>query len=239
MRLIGPDVAPMPARAGIAVGLALAVALAACGTGGETQPDDGASPPPADARASDAGPGRDDAGGSQDAAPADGPILAGSGPDGPAADAVTADGAPPPADGAAPADGAIPGDAAAQSDVLVQSDVLAQSDAAAGLCAASYAGCTTYTDATASGASRTITFGFAFYSPKCLQIRAGQSVTFSGTFGSHPLTPACGPAAAITGTSAGNSATFTFTVTGDYGYYCSLHGAPSGSGMAGSIRVVP
>jgi plastocyanin len=106
-------------------------------------------------------------------------------------------------------------------------------------CAASFAGCNTYTDATAAGADRTISFTCCQYTPKCLKIASGQSVTFAGSFGSHPLHQACGPASEITSTSAGNSATFMLDVPGEYGFYCSVHGNPTGSGMAGSIQVVP
>jgi plastocyanin len=81
-------------------------------------------------------------------------------------------------------------------------------------------------------------FATAHYHPKCLTIKVGQSVTFSGSFAAHPLREACGPAASLTSTSGGSSATFTFDVAGDYGYYCPVHGTSSGTGMAGSIRVV-
>src|SRR5262245_57042802 len=43
-------------------------------------------------------------------------------------------------------------------------------------------------DASAQGANRTITFDDSdTYTPKCLRIAAGQSVTWSGSFGDHPL----------------------------------------------------
>jgi len=53
-------------------------------------------------------------------------------------------------------------------------------------------GCSSFTDATAAGAARTINFGGGLgnaYSPQCLAIAAGQQVTFIGTFSAHPLCP--------------------------------------------------
>jgi plastocyanin len=106
-------------------------------------------------------------------------------------------------------------------------------------CAASYAGCSTYQDATSG--TPTITFGTAnLYDPKCVKVKVGQSVTFSGTFAVHPLAQAsCAPAQAITSTSSGSTATFTFNTAGVYGFYCTAHGTPQGAGMAGAIMVVP
>jgi plastocyanin len=95
---------------------------------------------------------------------------------------------------------------------------------------------TDYVDATASGANRTIAFGGSLtYSPKCIKIAAGQTVTFMGSFGNHPLAETCGPASTITGTSSGSSKMFTFSTTGDYGYQCTIHGPADG--MTGAIRV--
>lgn len=112
----------------------------------------------------------------------------------------------------------------------------AESDGGAGGGTASggcpgYAGCNTFTDGT------TITFPNVndTYSPKCLRVRVGQQVTFSGDLADHPLQQSCGPAAnAISG-----GATATFTVPGVYGYWCTDHGSSGGSGMAGAIEVVP
>jgi plastocyanin len=96
-----------------------------------------------------------------------------------------------------------------------------------------------YVDATGSGASRTITFGGVTpglaYSPKCLKIAAGQTVTFSGDFVSHPLSETCGAALTITPTATGSTAMFTFTTTGDFGYQCDIHGPLYN--MNGAIRV--
>jgi plastocyanin len=147
----------------------------------------------------------------------------GGGADGPLSDGPLPDGSP--SDGH-PADTAM----------TIDSPVV---DASPMACASAFAGCSSYTDETAN-ASHTIMFGDALgfsYSPKCLKIRSGQPVTFSGSFASHPLGQGCGPATVITSTSP--SGALTFTTTGIYGYYCHFHGDPSGSGMAGSIQVVP
>ncbi len=113
----------------------------------------------------------------------------------------------------------------------------AKLEAAAGGCASGFAGCTTFTDGTAG--AQTVSFPGFDYSPKCLRVKVGQAVTFSGSFSAHPLEQSCGPATVIASTSSGSSASFTFTKAGLYGYYCTLHGTASGSGMAGAIEVVP
>ena len=108
-----------------------------------------------------------------------------------------------------------------------------------GACAASFAGCAAYDDHTAAADTRTIVFTTAMYTPKCMQIKTGQTVTFSGDFVVHPLMQSCGPAPDVITNGSGTSKTVTFATAGDYGYYCTIHGTPSGGGMAGSISVVP
>lgn len=105
------------------------------------------------------------------------------------------------------------------------------------LCNGNFAGCNTYDDQTASAAV-TITFASFAYTPKCVQIRSGTKVTWSGDFSSHPLAGACGPAAVIQNASSTN-AEFTFVGNGVYGYYCGFHGGTGGNGMSGAIKVVP
>lgn len=108
-----------------------------------------------------------------------------------------------------------------------------------------YNGCDTaaYVDASAVGASRTVTFPNAglTYMPKCLLIAAGQTVTFNGAFGTHPLRKgvsgdanAGSPNNPITLTDAGTTATFTFPTVGTYPYICTVHGP---GGMNGVVRV--
>jgi plastocyanin len=98
-------------------------------------------------------------------------------------------------------------------------------------------------DAMAPGASRTVPFTFFKYSPACLIIAAGQSVTFSGDFFSHPLRAGVAPSvhggagssqSPIASVNGGTSASFTFTQAGTYPYYCSAH---ESIGMYGAILV--
>jgi plastocyanin len=110
-------------------------------------------------------------------------------------------------------------------------------------------GCTTFTNATAAGASRTINFGGSFgnaYDQKCLAVAAGQSVTWMGTFSAHPLQQGLAPSQQggadagspnnpIQNTNSGDSVTFIFATPGVYPYYCSVHQA---QGMFGTVSVL-
>ena len=83
-------------------------------------------------------------------------------------------------------------------------------------------------DLSAAGASRTISFPTtaapAQYTPACITIGAGQSVTWNGAFASHPLQQSGGDASMlITTTSTGTTATFAFPVGGTYGFDCQFH----------------
>jgi plastocyanin len=107
-------------------------------------------------------------------------------------------------------------------------------------------GCTSFTDATAAGASRVINFGGNLgntYDQKCLAIAVNQQVTFSGSFTTHPLSPGLAPSRPggtdsqnnpIRSTSSGSSASFTFVNAGTYPYYCTAH---QSQGMYGAIQV--
>ena len=107
---------------------------------------------------------------------------------------------------------------------------------------ASLNGCTTYTDHTGASDSRVIAFANFQYTPPCMKILAGQTVTFSGSFGGHPLMPGVpssttgtsSPNNPITAASSGSTLAVTFPTTGDYGYYCNFH---FGNGMYGAIEV--
>lgn len=103
---------------------------------------------------------------------------------------------------------------------------------------------------TATNGSVTIQYGDPLglaYSPRCLSIAAGQSVTFFGdtsrgsSFSAHPLRP--GGANGGNGGSAGNpiapqssgsSYTVAFPAPGTYPYFCLTH---EGMGMFGAVQV--
>lgn len=130
------------------------------------------------------------------------------------------------------------------SDAGVTADAgVVVTDAGAGpaACGTTFASCSTFEDRTAAGASRTINFVPNQYTPRCLRIKAGQTVTFSGAFGSHPLQGACGASAVLPASQldTGSTATFTFSTAGLYGYFCTFHGSSTGGGMAGAIQVDP
>jgi plastocyanin len=100
-------------------------------------------------------------------------------------------------------------------------------------------GCTTFTDATAPNAARAITFPTGVipsqYSPNCLKIKVGQSVTWNGGFANHPLIASGGDSGnPITTTSTGTTKSFTFSAAGTYGFACQLHSLS----MLGAIQVV-
>jgi plastocyanin len=80
------------------------------------------------------------------------------------------------------------------------------------------------------------------YSPKCMKVPAGTTVTFSGDFTVHPL-EASTHRGALTGnpissTGSGTSKSFDFPTPGFYAYYCGVHGPSDGAaGMVGVIWV--
>jgi len=80
--------------------------------------------------------------------------------------------------------------------------------------------------------------GGLMYSPACIKISAGSSVTFNGSFTNHPLSPGLDgvpdPTSPITATATGTTATFTFPNAGAFGYYCEAHVL---SGMKGAVFV--
>ena len=103
-------------------------------------------------------------------------------------------------------------------------------------------GCTPATamDLTAAGASRQIVTVGNSYSPHCVRIKVGQSVTWTADFQVHPLssgTPAGGPQAGspITTTTSGNSKMFTFPAAGNFGFWCQVHTTL----MMGAVYVEP
>jgi plastocyanin len=106
-------------------------------------------------------------------------------------------------------------------------------------CQPAFAGCLSFTDATAPDADRTIHFQDYSYDPQCLMVRPGQTVTFVGDFIRHPLTPSCGPELLLEHRDTSPTASFVMDAVGVYGYYCLDHGNPEGQVMSGAIEVVP
>ena len=69
------------------------------------------------------------------------------------------------------------------------------------------------------------------YNPKCLEVPAGTTVTFSGDFGTHPLLPSThrgaqtgSPITPVSGLpDGGTTKDFTFSTPGFYAYFCAEH----------------
>jgi plastocyanin len=104
-------------------------------------------------------------------------------------------------------------------------------------------GCEDADFVTAESGSTIETRGSA-YTPKCLRIVVGSTVSIVGS-NPHPLQGI----ESLVGTPANpifddlgahiSKTEFTFDSTGEFGYYCVAHGTDAGTGMAGSILVVP
>src|SRR5579862_8953969 len=104
----------------------------------------------------------------------------------------------------------------------------AGSDAGGGDAAAAINGCTTFTDMTASGGVITGPSGAtpAQYTPNCIHIKVGQSVTWNSDFTDHPLVPTSGVGTQpnpITATSTGTTVTIAFPAAGTFAYNCGIH----------------
>lgn len=88
-------------------------------------------------------------------------------------------------------------------------------------------GCTTYTDRTADTAKREITWGFSVASTPeaCMKIKVGQTVTWTGDLGQHPL----GPKGGDTPTPITNANTAKFDKAGTFGFVCTSHATMQGT----------
>ena len=105
-------------------------------------------------------------------------------------------------------------------------------------------GCTAdkFVDSTATADTAVAFGGSLTFSPACVIIAAGHSVTYNGNFGFHPLkkgSPTDSTAGAannpIVETSTGTTPlTVVFPTVGDYPYYCGNHFS---DGMMGVVRV--
>jgi plastocyanin len=99
-------------------------------------------------------------------------------------------------------------------------------------------GCTSFNDQSSNGGTVNgpMTPTPAQFSPNCVRIKAGQSVTFNVDFAAHPLAASGGDTGnPITTTVAGTSVTFQFTKAGTYGFHCLAHPTI----MFGAIQVMP
>lgn len=110
-------------------------------------------------------------------------------------------------------------------------------------------GCHPFATPSDFASGSTITFAYPHFTPQCLVVSPGATVTFDGTasggFYKHPLhagpapelpaTPvALASTTPIAETLTGTTATFTFPQPGVYAYYCESH---HGAGMYGAILV--
>jgi plastocyanin len=106
--------------------------------------------------------------------------------------------------------------------------------AAAGTTSAAPSDCTAYVDRTAAGADRNLNWVLSISSnpARCMTVQVGQTVTWSGSFSSHPLINDGGD---TPNPIEGHDATghVTFTKAGTFGYICSIHAT-----MTGAIQVV-
>ena len=106
--------------------------------------------------------------------------------------------------------------------------------------AAAINGCTTFTDMTASGGTITGPSGAlpSQYTPNCVHIKVGQSVTWTSDFTNHPLVPTAGVGSTgnpITATSTGTTVTIAFPSAGTFAYNCGIHSTT----MLGAVEVTP
>jgi len=99
-------------------------------------------------------------------------------------------------------------------------------------------GCSSYVDMTANGATINgpSNAAPAQFSPNCVHVRAGQSVTWNVELSAHPLGASGGDTPSpITTTVSGNSVTFAFPNAGAFGYHCLAHPTI----MFGAVWVTP
>jgi plastocyanin len=95
-------------------------------------------------------------------------------------------------------------------------------------------------------ADRTVTFAPYAYTPKCIRIREGENVTFSGSFEDHPLAggqivgmnEVPDDASPIGVTASGATKDIPFPASGTYPYFCVNHGPPP-TNMFGAVIVEP
>ena len=92
-------------------------------------------------------------------------------------------------------------------------------------------GCTTYADETAAGGAIAWDFNVT---PKCVKVKVGQTVTWTGDFSIHPLAAFNGDTPNPITTGSGGTSKITFPTAGTFGFHCLVHPA-----MLGAVQVVP
>jgi plastocyanin len=99
-------------------------------------------------------------------------------------------------------------------------------------------GCATFTDLTVGGAVITgpSSSAPAQFSPNCVKIKAGHSVTWNVGFANHPLAASGGATPnPVLPTTYGTTVTFAFPTPGVYGFHCVRHPTI----MLGAVEVIP
>ena len=99
-------------------------------------------------------------------------------------------------------------------------------------------GCETFVDMTANGGALNgpMNAAPAQFSPNCVHVKVGQSVTWNVDFAAHPLAASGGDTPSpIAETVSGTSMRFTFSKAGTFGYHCLAHP----SIMFGAVLVTP
>lgn len=101
-----------------------------------------------------------------------------------------------------------------------------------------------FEDRSDASADRKIEAFGVSWKPPCMEIAAGQSITWAVDFTTHPLhrgtradENAGSPDNPIPNSDSGANATVTFPAPGLYPYYCVYHATPDGKGMVGLVRV--
>ena len=84
-----------------------------------------------------------------------------------------------------------------------------------------------------------VTVGDNFFKPKDIEVVAGTKIVWTNKGKIlHNVNPDKGKLYGTKKLAAGASYSYTFKKAGEYGYYCTFHGAP-GSGQYGTIIVTP
>jgi plastocyanin len=96
--------------------------------------------------------------------------------------------------------------------------------------------CNTFVDRSSASASRTITWDFSVSTApeRCMTVKAGQKVTFSGSFSTHPLISGDGDKPNPIATLDPATGEVVYPKAGVFGFICGIH--PS---MIGAIKVIP